>query len=93
MIIAEPGHSCSETWLVAGAFSSKSETESYKSYLLTKIIRFLLLQSVVSQNITRQYFNFVPDLGKYEGKYNDQLLRKLWKITDEEWKFIDSRIK
>ena len=93
MIVAEPGKCCSETWLVAGAFSSKKEVESFKSYLLTKVVRFLLLQSVMSQNVTRQYFNFVPDLEKYEGKYSDQILKKKWNITDEEWEFIDSRIK
>lgn len=93
MIIAKPGECCSESWLVAGAFSTEAETRSFKSFLLTKITRFLLLQSVVSQNITRQYFGFIPDLGKYEGEYTDQLLREKWDITEDEWKFIDSRIK
>lgn len=90
--IAKPGECCSESWLVAGAFDSEAEVTSYKTYIFTKIARFLLLQTVVSQNITKKNFCFVPDLGKYEGIYTDELLRNKWNITDEEWEYIDSRI-
>jgi len=93
MIIAKPGECCSESLLVAGAFKTKKEVESFKTYLLTKTIRFLLLQSVMSQNITRQYFNFIPDLGKYSGVYTDESLKKEWNISNEEWNFIDSKIR
>jgi len=92
-IIAKHGECCSESWLVAGAFSSKKEVEAFKSYLLTKTVRFLLLQSVISQNITRQYFNFIPDLIDYKVEYTDELLRKSWNINSDEWSFIDSRIR
>jgi site-specific DNA-methyltransferase (adenine-specific) len=91
--IAKPGECCTESWLVAGAFSTKKETLAYKSYLFTKIARFLLLQSVVSQDVTRQNFQFVPDLSPYENEYTDDLLRKKWNITEEEWLYIDSRIR
>lgn len=93
VIIAGPNECCSETWLVAGAFNTKTEVESFKSYLLTKVVRFLLLQSVVSQNITRQYFNFIPDLGTYNGKYTDSILKEKWDITDKEWEYIESKIR
>ena len=90
--IAKPGECCTETWLVACAFPTKAEVLSFKSYLFTKTVRFLLLQSVVSQNVTRQCFYLVPDLGKYEGEYTDTMLRKRWGITQDEWEFIDSKI-
>ena len=90
--IAKPGEVCSESWLVAGAFDSEEETVNYKSYIFTKIVRFLLLQTVVSQNITRKNFCFVPDLGKYDRQYTDDYLRNLWDITDEEWNLIKSKI-
>ncbi len=92
-IVAKPGECCTESWLVAGAFDTKAEALSFRSYLFTKIVRFLLLQTVVSQHVTKQKFVFVPDLGKYEGKYSDEMLRKKWKITNEEWEFIDSKIR
>ena len=90
--IAKPGEICSESWLVAGAFDTLEETENFKSYIFTKVVRFLLLQTVVSQNITRKNFCFIPDLGKYNQKYSDDYLRTLWDITDNEWSLINSKI-
>ena len=91
--IAEPGQCCTESWLVACAFDTKEEVLSFKSYLFTKTVRFLLLQTVMSQDVTRENFYFVPDLGKYEGIYTDDMLKKRWGITEEEYAFIESRIR
>jgi site-specific DNA-methyltransferase (adenine-specific) len=90
--IAKPGECCTESYLVACAFSTEAEVISFKSYLFTKTVRFLLLQTVMSQNVTRQNFSFVPDIGKYVGEYTDQMLLKRWGLSEEEWKFIDSKI-
>ena len=91
--IAKPGECCTETWLVACAFDTREEVESFKSYLFTKIARFLLLQAVISQNVTRECFYFVPDLGRYEGIYTDEILKERWGITEEEFAFIESKIR
>lgn len=91
--IAKPGEACTESWIVAFAANTEKEVMSFKSYLLTKIFRFLLLQSVVSQDVTRESFKLIPDLGKYEGVYSDEMLCNRWGITKEEWDFIDSKIK
>ncbi len=90
--IAKPGECCTESWLVACAFSTKTEVVSFRSYLFTKIVRFLLLQTVVSQHVTKSNFCFVPDMGKYWGEYTDEMLLKRWGINEEEWGFIDSKI-
>ena len=90
--IAKPGECCTESWLVAGAFDTKAETLNYKSYIFTKIVRFLLLQTVVSQDVTKKNFCFVPDLGTYDQTYTDDILRERWNINDREWEYIASRI-
>lgn len=90
--IAQPGECCTESFLIAGAFDTQEETINFKSYLFTKTIRFLLLQAVVSQDVLRNKFCFVPALDKYDQLYTDEILRKRWNITDEEWQYIDSRI-
>lgn len=91
--IAKPGEICTESWLVACAFSTEEQVLSFKSYLFTKIVRFLLLQTVVSQDIPRDKFEFIPHLQKYDQFFTDDILRERWKITDEEWEFIDSKIR
>ena len=91
--IAKPGEICTESYLVAFASKSEESVNSFKSYLLTKIVRFLLLQTVVSQNVTRERFMFIPNLENYDIQYSDEILRKKWEITDDEWNFIDLKIK
>lgn len=90
--IAKPGECCTESWIIAGAFNSEEEVLSYKSYIFTKTVRFLLLQTVVSQDVTRKNYCFIPDLKHYTKKYSDEILCKLWNISKEEWMYIDSRI-
>ena len=90
--IAKPGECCTESWLVACAFDTKAKVISFRSYLFTKIARFLLLQAVISQDVTRKNFCFVPDMNKYELEYTDEYLIKLLGITDDEWAYIDSKI-
>lgn len=91
-IIAAPGECCTESWLAIGAFDTMAETEAYKSYIFTKTVRFLLLQTVVSQNISKKNYCFIPDLGKYIGQYTDEQLCNMWNITQDEWALIDSKI-
>lgn len=90
--IVPPGTCCTESFLVLFASNSKEEVESFKTYLYTKTVRFLLLQCVVSQDITREKYRFVPDLGNYAGIYTDEQLCKKWGISEEEWNYIDSKI-
>lgn len=90
--IGKPGECCTESFLVAAAFETEEEANNFRSYLFTKTARFLLLQAVVSQHVTKKNFCFVPDLGDYSFEISDEYLRNLWGITDEEWDIIDSKI-
>lgn len=90
--ILEPGVCCTETWLVAGAFVTEKEATSFRSYLFTKTLRYLLLQAVVSQHVTRQNFIFVPDIVDYKTEIDDEDLRKRWQLSESEWKTIDDAI-
>ncbi len=91
-LLSKPGECCTESWIVAGSFDSKYEAEYYKSYLFTKTVRFLILQTVISQDVNRKNFAFVPHLKNYDKKYTDEYLRKLWGISEAEWNYIDSKI-
>ena len=91
--IAKPGECCTESWIVAGFFDTQFEVQNFKSYLLTKVVRFLLLQAVISQDVTRKNFRFVPDLGKYNFKHDDNSLCDLWGISPNERKYIEEKIR
>lgn len=91
--IVQPGEVCTESWLVAYASKDKEKVESFKSYLFTKIVRFLLLQTVVSQHVNREKFEFIPHLENYDQEFTDEILRERWDITEDEWEFIDSKIR
>ena len=90
--IAQPGECCTESWIVAGSFDTRKETENFKSYLFTKVVRFLLLQAVISQHVNRKNFRFIPHLGSYERTYSDDYLCERWAISESERAHIDSKI-
>ena len=93
ILIAKPGEICSESWLVAFASDDKAEVEGFKKYLLTKTFRFLLLQTLVSQNTSRKNFCFIPMLPSYKENITDDYLRSLWNIDEDEWKLINKKIR
>ena len=90
--ISAPGECCTESWIILGSFDTQEEVLAYRSYIFTKTVRFLLLQTVVSQDITKKNYCFVPDLGTYSGEYTDDFLKELWDISDEEMDYIYSRV-
>jgi site-specific DNA-methyltransferase (adenine-specific) len=61
-IIAEPGTACTETYLVAGHFSSEGEATNYAKYLRSRFVRFLVSLRKSTQHATRDVYSFVPDL-------------------------------
>jgi site-specific DNA-methyltransferase (adenine-specific) len=89
--IAKPGEICTESYIVACAFPTKFEVLSFKSYLFTKLVRFLILQTVVSQDVNRMNFSFVP-MVSFDRMWSDQQLRRKWGISEDDWDYIDSRI-
>jgi len=89
--IAKPGEICTESYIVACAFPTRDEVLSFKSYLFTKIVRFLILQTVVSQDVNRMNFAFVPAVS-FDRIWSDAQLRGKWNISDDDWDYIDSRI-
>lgn len=92
IVIAKPGEICSESWLVLNSFDSEKETMKFKKYVMTKIFRFLLLQTVVSQNITKKNFMFIPYLSNILENIDDNYLLKLFDLNKEDWQLINKKI-
>jgi site-specific DNA-methyltransferase (adenine-specific) len=91
-IALAPGSACTQSYLVAGTFDTRAETENYAHYLATKFVRFLVLQRKISQHVTPNRFTFVPWLD-FNRRWTDQDLYEHFKLTGEEIEYIEASIK
>lgn len=93
VIVAKPGEYCSETYIVLKALSSEIEAKNFISYLMTRFFRFMLRMRVISQDITRDSYNWVPDLDNYLKSWTDDELFSMFDLSESEQEFIKSKIK
>lgn len=91
-IALAPGSICSLTYMVAGMFHTREETENYAYYLATKFVRFLVLQRKTTQDVTPDRFRFVPLLDMTH-RWTDADLYEHFGLTDEEASYIEAYIK
>ncbi|MDI6827456.1 MAG: restriction endonuclease, partial [Armatimonadota bacterium] len=80
------------TYIVVGAYDTKSEAESLATYLCTKFLRFLVGLLKNTQHITKERFAFVPLLPMKE-KWTDEKLYKHFGLTEDEIAFIESMVR
>ncbi len=90
-IVAEPGTACTETYLVAGCFSSEREATRYAMYLRTRFVRFLVSLRKPTQDAARGVYGFVPDL-PLDQEWTDAKLYKRYGLTKDEVAFIESQV-
>jgi hypothetical protein len=93
MFIAKPGECCSESYLVLNSFNKEKEAIIFRNYVKTRFFRFMLLLRVISQDVTREKFSWVPDLGDYTQPVTDQDLYEHFSLTKKEIAHIESTIK
>ena len=60
VMMLNPGVVCTQSYLVGGAFSTETEAKNFMAYLSTKFARYLLLQTITSQDLSPEKFMFVP---------------------------------
>jgi site-specific DNA-methyltransferase (adenine-specific) len=90
--ILNPNEVCTDSYLIIGSFDSKEIARNCFSYLQTKVVRFLLLLSVSSINLSKDKFNFVPIMD-FSKQWTDEKLYEYYKISDDEVSFIENLIK
>lgn len=87
--ILTPNQICTQSYLVLCPTNSEIEATNLYSYLRTKFVRFLILQTLVGMNISISNFRFVPWLD-YTEEWTDEKLYTRYGLTDDEVKFIES---
>jgi site-specific DNA-methyltransferase (adenine-specific) len=91
-ILGEPGSVCTQTYLVAGPLSSKGEAQCVKSYLRTRLARFLVSLRKPAQHVFRGMYRWVP-IQPWDRTWTDADLYRKYGITEDEQVFIESMIR
>jgi site-specific DNA-methyltransferase (adenine-specific) len=90
--ILKPMEICTQTFLVGNSLSTYEEALNCMNYIKCKFTRFLILQSMTSQDLSPERFRFVP-LQDFSKPWTDAELYEKYRLTDEEIAFIESMIK
>lgn len=83
---------CTDSYIIGFPTTSSTERDNFIKYLKTKFVRFLILQTLSSINLTRESYKFVPkqDFSKI---WTDEDLYKKYNLTPEEIEFVEETIK
>jgi site-specific DNA-methyltransferase (adenine-specific) len=90
--IMPPGSVATESYLIVGPFTSRFEAESAASYLRTRFARFLVSSILLTQNITRGMFEFLP-IPSFSQLWTDESLYNEYELTSNERVLIENSIK
>ena len=90
--VLSPSTICTESYLLLFHTSIQVEAENAASYVKTMFFRFLLSLKVITQNISKDSFSFVP-LQDFSHSWTDEMLYKKYGLDDNEIAFIESMIR
>jgi len=93
MFIIEPNAICTQSYLVVNTFDNREEAENFIAYMKTRFFRYMLGLRVITQDINKEKFGWVPELEGYEEPPTEQELYQKFGLTEEEVKQIESTIK
>ena len=100
--VLRPKQICTQTFLVGGTFDTEVEAYNYKKYLSTRFVRFLIVLSMTSQDLSVDKFQFVPvqdftersDIDWNKSVTDiDRLLYNKYNLTDGDIACIEQMIK
>lgn len=81
-----------ESYLLVGVFSKRDEAENMAKFLKTRFCRFLVSTVLLTHNISRGSFQYVPKLPTNRSWTDDQL-NSFFDLSFDEVAFINSLIK
>jgi len=90
--VMPPNVVCTESYLIVGNFENEQEAINAVSFLKSKFCRFLVSSILLTQNITKSKFVFVP-MQDFSKPWTDEELYKKYGLTNEEIAFIESMIR
>lgn len=92
LLVLNPNTVCSESYLLLSHFDTKEEAENMASYVRTNFFRFLLSTILLTQNIAKDKFAFIP-VQSFNKPWSDKDLYVKYHLSLDEIEYIESRIK
>lgn len=90
--VLAPNVICTESYLLLSVFNNELEAINLTNYVKTQFFRYLLSTILLTQNIAKDKFQFIP-VQDFTKSWSDEELYAKYGLTDEEIAFIDSTIK
>jgi site-specific DNA-methyltransferase (adenine-specific) len=90
--VMPPRSVATESYLVVGPFGSKQMAQNAAEYLRTRFVRYLVSAILLTQNITRSSFFFVPSQD-FSKPWTDAELYRKYRLTSSEIERIESTIR
>lgn len=90
-IVAGPGTACTESYLVAGRFTSEAQANRFASYLRTRFVRFMVSLRKATQDAPKNVYAFAPQV-PLDQEWTDAKLYERYGLTEDEIKFIESQV-
>ena len=90
--ILKPNTICSESYLLISTFDNEYLCRNLTSYLKSRFCRFFMSLAVLTQNMAKQSFLFVP-LQDFSHPWTDEMLYKKYGLDKDEIAFIESMIR
>ena len=90
--LLSPNQICTETYLLLHTFDKKQEAENLRDYVKTDFFRFLLSTILLTQNIAKDKFQFIP-IQDFSHPWTDEMLYKKYGLDENEIAFIESMIR
>ena len=90
--VLAPGTVCTETYLIIGPFDDEETASNAASYLRTRFCRFLVSTILLTQNVSKDKFKFVP-VQDFSEPWTDEKLYAKYGLTEEEIEFIESMVR
>ena len=77
-----------ESYMLLSSFDTIIEAENFVKFIISKLPRFLLKQTLTSMNIAKDNFMFVPKMD-WSKAYNDEELYEYFDLSEEEKDYVD----
>lgn len=90
--VLKPRQICSETYLLLNTFNTEEEANNLQDYVKTSFFRFLMSTILLTQNIAKDKFQFIP-MQDCSIKWTDEMLYEKYNLSKEEIDFIESMIR